>query len=221
MLAEVFRWTVMKQDTEEFLPHCLLCVMCRGGEEVLRPLWCLTLHGTHPNDVLHFDYLFFGESMLSKKYVLVFKDNLSEYAWLASSKNANAPYAAKILAFWICTVIVRIRILDSYVRHSTQALGFQSGLPFREQAFYGDGSDLKHQTRSHCRILAIVKWNCRKSQPWRSPSAQGLDCGIKACTEGLDSSVWRHAVSTEWRYLAWEEWWTNEDTFASNDWAHT
>ena len=45
----------------EFVRQCLHCADTRSGDAVPRPLG-ETVHGTAPNEVVHFDYLYVGES---------------------------------------------------------------------------------------------------------------------------------------------------------------
>ena len=45
----------------EFVQQCLHCADKRSGDVVLRPLG-ETVHGTAPNEVVHLDYLYVGES---------------------------------------------------------------------------------------------------------------------------------------------------------------
>ena len=45
----------------EFVRHCLHCADTRSGDVVPRPLG-ETVHGTAPNEVVHFDYLYVGDS---------------------------------------------------------------------------------------------------------------------------------------------------------------
>ena len=45
----------------EFVRQCLHCADTRSGDVVSRPLG-ETVHGTAPNEVVHFDYLHAGES---------------------------------------------------------------------------------------------------------------------------------------------------------------
>jgi hypothetical protein len=40
------------------------------------------LHASKPNEVIHFDYLYMGPSVDDAKYVLIVKENYSNYFWL-------------------------------------------------------------------------------------------------------------------------------------------
>ena len=68
--------------------RCLHCADTRSGDVVPRPLG-ETVHGTAPNEVVHFDYLYVGESgpQASQgspedggfRYILVIMDDLSNF----------------------------------------------------------------------------------------------------------------------------------------------
>lgn len=98
-LREEFTWRKIQIDAKDFVSNCLLCILSRTGSKIPRPL-SITLHGSRPNEVLHFDYLFLGEGETDKKYVLVVKDDFSGYAWLSPSTSATAAHAAEVLARW-------------------------------------------------------------------------------------------------------------------------
>lgn len=106
-LSEEFTWIGMRKDVADFTDDCLLCIMARDGKRVPRPL-ALTLHATRPNEVLHFDYLFMGESEADTRYVLVVKDDISGYAWLAPSEKASAEHTAETLTRWNRTFTVPV-----------------------------------------------------------------------------------------------------------------
>ena len=71
----------------EFVRQCFYCADTRSGEVVPRPLG-ETVHGTAPNEVVHFDYLHEGESgpQASQglpedgdfRYILVIMDDLKQ-----------------------------------------------------------------------------------------------------------------------------------------------
>ena len=75
----------------EFVRQCLHCADSRAGDVVPRPLG-ETVHGTTPNEVVHFDYLYVGDSGplashgLSEeagfRYILVIMDDPSNFVTL-------------------------------------------------------------------------------------------------------------------------------------------
>ena len=54
-LAEHFWWPTLKADAEKFVRECIHCLCTRGGIVTPRP-WGEQVHGTKPNEVLHFDF---------------------------------------------------------------------------------------------------------------------------------------------------------------------
>lgn len=101
-LRSQFYWTDQREDVRNFVSACLLCMLAKSGNKVPRPL-STTVHGTKPNQVIHFDYLFLGQSDTDNKYALVVKDDLSGYVWLDPSPNADSEHAASVLARWTRT----------------------------------------------------------------------------------------------------------------------
>ena len=87
-LQEFCVWSGMEAQMREFVRQCLHCADTRSGDVVPRPLG-ETVHGTAPNEVEHFDYLYVGESGpqasqgLSEdagfRYILVITDDLSNF----------------------------------------------------------------------------------------------------------------------------------------------
>ena len=60
-LQEFCVWSGMEAQMREFVRQCLYCADTRSGDVAPRPLG-ETVHGTAPNEVVHFDYLYVGES---------------------------------------------------------------------------------------------------------------------------------------------------------------
>lgn len=75
-LREDVWWPDFVKDAQDFVHSCVLCVFARKGSFITQPL-SSTLHSSLPNEVIHFDYLFLGDSEKDDKYVLVVKDNFS------------------------------------------------------------------------------------------------------------------------------------------------
>jgi transposase InsO family protein len=59
-----------------------------------------TLHATKPNQLLHFDFLFFGPSVEGYVYILILKDCLSNYVWLRPCKEADGTIAMRVIVEW-------------------------------------------------------------------------------------------------------------------------
>lgn len=61
----------------------------------------MTVQGTTPNEVIHFDFLYLGPGIYGLKYILVIRDDLSSYLWLIPNEKADAEAAAEGIARWI------------------------------------------------------------------------------------------------------------------------
>jgi IS30 family transposase len=60
-------------------------------------------HTSRPDEIMHFDYLYMGPSVDIAKYVLIVKDDSSNYGWLKQSKNADSDSTAAVLIEWFAT----------------------------------------------------------------------------------------------------------------------
>ncbi|CAM9685520.1 unnamed protein product, partial [Sphacelaria rigidula] len=90
-LQEFRVWQGIKTNVREFVRQCLHCADSRAGGFVPRPFG-ETVHGTTPNEVVHFDFLHVGESGplasqgLSEdagfRYILVIMDDLRNFVAL-------------------------------------------------------------------------------------------------------------------------------------------
>lgn len=118
-LAEHFTWPTLKHDAEKFVRECLHCLCTRGGIITPRP-WGEQIHGTKPNEVLHFDFLFLGLASTGKKYVLVLKDDASKYVWLRAAVAADSDTVIDALLEWFAAFGV------SYVWVSDQGSHFKN-----------------------------------------------------------------------------------------------
>jgi hypothetical protein len=60
-IKEYVAWTTMSKDVKVFVQNCLHCVATIPGGKVPLPL-CTQLHATHPNEILHFYFIYIGLS---------------------------------------------------------------------------------------------------------------------------------------------------------------
>ena len=107
----------------EFVRQCLHCADTRSGDVVPRPLG-ETVHGTAPNEVVHFDYLHVGESGpqasqgLSEdggfRYILVIMDDLSNFVSMEPVEVCTAEATAAPLLTWCKTLgVPRVWVSDT------------------------------------------------------------------------------------------------------------
>ena len=102
ILKENFTWKFMDEDVREFVGQCIHCLVSRTGDTIPRPLG-RQLHGQRPNEVLHLDFLYLGESSTGQKYALVLREDFSGFVWLFPFESATSEAAAEALASWIAT----------------------------------------------------------------------------------------------------------------------
>jgi hypothetical protein len=91
-----YYWKGMSKDIKVFVGYCFHCIASAPDEATPRPMG-EALHASKPNEVIHFDYLYMGPSVDDVKYVLLFKDDYSNYVWLKQCKNADAYSTAVVL----------------------------------------------------------------------------------------------------------------------------
>ena len=112
-LSEYCCWSDMERHVTEFVRQCLHCMDSKAGEKIPRPLG-ETVHGTRPGEVVHFDFLYVGESgplgadgleeVDGHKYILVMLDDVSNWVWLEPTGACTARLTAQHLLTW-CKVL--------------------------------------------------------------------------------------------------------------------
>ncbi len=107
ILKQIYYWKQNQNDVQEFVKGCLHLV---GTSQLNEGRLSRTLvsgyhdpqmHATSPNELVHFDYLYMGESTTGHKYVFVVLDGLSSYVRLTASEMADAHPKANVLPNWI------------------------------------------------------------------------------------------------------------------------
>ena len=89
----------MKDNVALFVSSCIHCLLTVGGERTPRPFGP-SVFGTHPNDLLQFDYIELGKSTMGDQYVLILRDDHSGYAWFYPTVSTSAEKAASALIAW-------------------------------------------------------------------------------------------------------------------------
>jgi len=74
IIQETFWWPTIDKDVEEMVRKCYHCIVTPTGEIVPRPLGH-ALHGERPNEVVHMDFLFMGNGLEGKEYLLILRDD--------------------------------------------------------------------------------------------------------------------------------------------------
>ncbi|CAM9572123.1 unnamed protein product [Sphacelaria rigidula] len=108
-LQELCAWQGIETHVHEFVHHCFHCADSKAGDVIPRPLG-ETVHGTTPNEVVHFVFLYVGESGplasqgLSEdagfRYFLVIMDDLSNFVALKPVAVCTAESTAASLLNW-------------------------------------------------------------------------------------------------------------------------
>jgi len=99
ILRASFFWSTMTVDIRSFVRACIHCLSTTGGGKVPRPFGPAT-HGTKPNDLVQFDYLEIGPSKTGEKYLLLLRDDHSDYKWFFVFHDTLAENAAHALIDW-------------------------------------------------------------------------------------------------------------------------
>lgn len=84
--------------------------------KVRRPFGPAT-HGTKPNDLLQIDYIEIGASHLGYKYILMMRDDHSDYKWIFVFPNKSAENAAHATIDWCATFIVPNGLISNEPTH--------------------------------------------------------------------------------------------------------
>jgi Integrase zinc binding domain len=110
-IKEYVTWTTMAKIVKVFVQNCLDCVATIPGDKVPRPLGT-KLHATKPNEIRHFNFLYIGLSRDGGyQYLLLVKDDLSEYLWLVPCRTADAAAAATVDALIRCFTVFNVVLL--------------------------------------------------------------------------------------------------------------
>jgi len=104
IIKEKMYWEDMEDDIKAFVKGCLVCLLSSSGEKIRRPLGS-QVHAEKVSELLHFDYLYIGESSNQKEYVLILKDDFSVYCFLRSCKSADAETTAEVLMEYFTTFV--------------------------------------------------------------------------------------------------------------------
>jgi Integrase zinc binding domain len=98
-IQDHYYWRGMSKDIKIFVGSCFHCIASALGETTPR-LMGEAFHAFKPNEVIHLDYLYMGPSVDDVKYVLIAKDDYSNYLWLKQCKNADSYSTAAVLIEW-------------------------------------------------------------------------------------------------------------------------
>lgn len=95
----------MEADVKLFVSSCIHCVATL--KEMRKPvLFGPAVHGSKSLSSIQFDFLEMEPSVTGMKYILIIRDDFSEYSWLLPFENTNSENAADGLLEWCSTFTV-------------------------------------------------------------------------------------------------------------------
>ena len=112
---EIYSLTI-DADVKAFVQSYLVCLLSASGDKVPRPLGH-QLHAERVSELLHFDFLYIGESSTQDEYILILKDDFSGYVYLRPCKHANAETAANVLLEYFSTFTTVLQWFSDQGRH--------------------------------------------------------------------------------------------------------
>lgn len=99
-----YLWIDKLSNVLQFCKNCLQCHQAKGGRIIPRP-WGNAVHGTKPNEVISFDYLYIQdppkEAPHQYKYILILKDSFGRFVNLMPTSNADSESTARGILQWI------------------------------------------------------------------------------------------------------------------------
>lgn len=102
VVRESFTWDNRSDDIKEFEKGCLQCIITKVGRKDTQATRICT-SWERPNEVVHIDFLYMGESVGQKFYILILRDDLSPFAWLWPFATATSDLAAEAVSTRIAT----------------------------------------------------------------------------------------------------------------------
>ncbi|CAM9762043.1 unnamed protein product, partial [Hapterophycus canaliculatus] len=138
-------WPHMDYQIREFVRQCSHFVDTRAGAIVPRS-YGDTVHGTAPGEVVHFDFLYVGQSGPESsdglpdddgfRYVLVIMDDLSNYVVLEPAEACTAEVTAKhLLACFKTLGVPRVWVSDTSTHFENRVLALLSDALHIEHRF--------------------------------------------------------------------------------------
>lgn len=104
VIKDKLTWETVDDDVKAFVQGCLVCLLSDSGMKVPRPLG-QQVHASKVGELLHFDYLYVGESTDEKEYILILKDDFSGYVYLRACAHADAETTANVLVEYFTTFV--------------------------------------------------------------------------------------------------------------------
>lgn len=99
VLCQHYDWSTITEHVHTFVAASNHCLSTMGGGNVPRP-YGLAVHGTAFNDLLQFDYLEISKAILREKYILMLRDDHSNYCRRFAFPDTSAENAARPIIDW-------------------------------------------------------------------------------------------------------------------------
>lgn len=104
IIKEKVFWDTIDPDVKEFVQVFLSCLLSGNGVKVPSPLG-QQVHAERVGKLLHFDYVYVGESSDGKASLLILKDDFSGYVFLQPCSHADAETTAEVLMEYFTTFV--------------------------------------------------------------------------------------------------------------------
>lgn len=116
VLRPFFTWSTDEEDMSNFVKACIHCLSTSGGGKEPRP-YGPAFHGTKPNDLLQFDYVEIAPGANGEKYVLMLRDDHSDYKWFYALASTDAENAASAIIDWAAAFGVPAALMSDGPTH--------------------------------------------------------------------------------------------------------
>ena len=114
-------WTTVASDVKTFCETCLHCSV--NYPQIMPRPYSETLHANKRNQVLHYDFLYIGSMNPDYQYVLVIKDDFSNYVELIKCKSADHKVVVEALLHWYSRLgIPEIHVSDNASHFKNQVI---------------------------------------------------------------------------------------------------
>ena len=108
IVREKVTWPTIDADLDSFIQGCHVFLLSASGQKVPRPLGQQE-HAKKVSELLHFDFLYIGESGSGHTYILILKDDFSGYVLLRPCAKAGAETTVEVLVEYLTTFVPVLR----------------------------------------------------------------------------------------------------------------
>lgn len=136
----------MLPDIQTFVRACIHCLSRTGGEKVPRSFGP-SVHCISRNDLIQVDYIEITPSRTGEKYVLMLRDDHSDYKRFFAFANTAAGNAAQAFIDWWAAFGVQRTLMSDRPTHFKMRLFVRSARMSMFQAIYSS-------------IFALAQWRC-------------------------------------------------------------